>query len=82
MTVHPPEIDEANAVAINFLRSPKQGRKLGNSFYLIAYDFGGGTIDTSVLQVRFADADGVLRTRYIGLGGLSHFGGDEVTPRS
>jgi hypothetical protein len=70
------EIDEANAVAIELLTS---GEKLPEGkFHLVAYDFGGGTIDTSVLEVTSADVRRPI-TRYIGIGGRHEFGGDEVT---
>ncbi len=79
VTVHRPEIDEANAVAIALLDSPEFPEGLGETFHIVAYDFGGGTIDTSVLEVSHDHADDILRTRYVGLGGLKDFGGDEVT---
>lgn len=78
----PPDIDEANAVALNVLHSLQLRGKLisDRPFTLVAYDFGGGTIDTSVLVVRLDEAaDTPLTTRYVGIGGTSDFGGDEVT---
>jgi hypothetical protein len=78
----PPDIDEANAVALNVLHSLQLRGKLisDRPFTLVAYDFGGGTIDTSVLVVRLDEsADPPLTTRYIGIGGTNDFGGDEVT---
>jgi hypothetical protein len=74
--VLPPLIDEANAVALNLLTA-QHGRKLPERFFLIAYDFGGGTVDTSVLEVSFRG--GRLATRYVGIGGRPDFGGDDVT---
>jgi hypothetical protein len=73
--VLPPEIDEANAVAINLVTT-KQDQPWPQEFYLIAYDFGGGTVDTSVIQFTFGREP---RTRYVGIGGRSDFGGDDVT---
>lgn len=78
----PPDIDEANAVALNVLHAMQLRGKLvsGRPFTLVAYDFGGGTIDTSVLRVSLDEtADPQLTTRYLGIGGTSDFGGDEVT---
>ena len=75
VVVRPPEIDEANAVAIDLLTS---GETLPAHFHLIAYDFGGGTVDTCVLEVAGADIRS-LRTSYVGIGGRRDFGGDEVT---
>ncbi|MCE9564365.1 MAG: hypothetical protein K8U57_20200 [Planctomycetes bacterium] len=80
--ISPPDIDEANAVALNVLHSLQLQNKLitDRLFTLVAYDFGGGTIDTSVLIVRLDEtADPPLTTRYLGIGGTNDFGGDEVT---
>jgi hypothetical protein len=75
--VREPEIDEANAVALNLLTSRKDHAL--KEFYLVAYDFGGGTVDTSVLRVRFLEKTRELCTNYIGIGGRGDFGGDDVT---
>src|SRR5262249_20865111 len=80
VTVHEPRIDEANAVAIHLLTSPwiEDKTDLRNTFYLVAYDLGGGTVDTCVLEVeRMAGAE--VKTRYIGVGGREDFGGDDAT---
>ena len=80
----PPDIDEANAVMLNVLQRLRLDDKLSadRTFTLVAYDFGGGTIDTSVLQVRLdSSADPPLTTRYLGIGGTGDFGGDEVNAR-
>jgi hypothetical protein len=77
VVVREPEIDEANAVALNLLTARKnQDQK---EFYLVAYDFGGGTVDTSVLHVRFLEKTRELCTDYVGIGGRGDFGGDDVT---
>jgi hypothetical protein len=76
--VLPPEIDEANAVALQVLTAPREA-PLPPSFHLVAYDFGGGTVDTALLHVEFAPASRKLATRYLGIGGRSDFGGDDVT---
>jgi hypothetical protein len=78
VTVLPPQIDEANAVALHLITSA-HGRALPDTFYLIAYDFGGGTVDTSVLEVYLPEDPGAVRTRYVGIGGRGDFGGDDVT---
>jgi Hsp70 protein len=72
--VLPPVIDEANAVALHFVTSE---RDLPEHFHLIAFDFGGGTVDTAVLEVRFAN--GKFTTTHFGIGGCSDLGGDDVT---
>jgi hypothetical protein len=78
--VEPPEIDEANAVAIQLLTCGwTEGKEeLRDQFYLIAYDFGGGTVDTCILEVT-REEGAEVRTRYVGIGGREDFGGDEVT---
>lgn len=79
VTILPPTIDEANAVAINLIASEHGREDLPETFRLIAYDFGGGTVDTSVLEVYLPQDTTAVQTRYIGLGGRGDFGGDEVT---
>jgi hypothetical protein len=79
VTIPPPTIDEANAVAINLITSEHGREDLPETFHLVAYDFGGGTVDTSVLEVYLPQDTTAVRTRYIGLGGRGDFGGDDVT---
>jgi hypothetical protein len=79
VTILPPTIDEANAVAINLITSEHDREDLPENFYLVAYDFGGGTVDTSVLEVRLPPDMTRASTHYIGLGGRGDFGGDDVT---
>jgi hypothetical protein len=79
VTILPPTIDEANAVAINLITSEHDREDLPEKFYLVAYDFGGGTVDTSVLEVHLPQDMTEASTRYIGLGGRGDFGGDDVT---
>ncbi len=79
ITILPPTIDEANAVAINLITSDHGQEHLPETFYLVAYDFGGGTVDTSVLKVYLPEDASKMRTEYIGLGGRGDFGGDDVT---
>ncbi len=74
--VLPPDVDEANAVALHLVTCGGIA-DLPPHFHLIAYDFGGGTVDTSVLEVRFVD--GRLATRHVGIGGRGDLGGDDVT---
>jgi hypothetical protein len=79
VTVLPPTIDEANAVALNLITSEHGRADLPETFHLVAYDFGGGTVDTSVLEVYLPHDMTAVRTRYLGLGGRGDFGGDDVT---
>ena len=79
VAVLPPLVDEATAVALNFITSDHGRAHLAETFYLVAYDFGGGTVDTAVLEVHLPSGGGCLSTRYVGLGGRSDFGGDDVT---
>ncbi len=81
VSVHEPRIDEANAVAIHLLTSSwiEDKKDLREKFYLVAYDFGGGTVDTCVLEVVREHGRADVRTRYIGVGGREDFGGDDAT---
>jgi hypothetical protein len=79
VSVLPPRLDEANAVALNLLTSAHGREDLPETFYLIAYDFGGGTVDTSALEVYLPHDVSALRTRFVGIGGRNDFGGDDVT---
>ena len=77
-----PRIDEANACVLNLLDELNRDGKLGEKVELVvaAYDFGGGTIDTSIVRVIYDSAsDAPLQTSYIGVGGNAEFGGDDVT---
>ncbi len=84
--IMPPRLDEATACALSALRAlwsqPASGETGGidleKGAVVIAYDFGGGTVDTVVLDVVLTPAD-ELQTRLIGVGGRPDFGGDDIT---
>jgi len=83
--VLPPRLDEATAVAFSALRrlwsvepDTPGWIDLEKGAVVVAYDFGGGTVDTVVLEVALT-ADEELQTRLIGVGGRPDFGGDDIT---
>lgn len=83
------ELDEASAVALDFLFDRKSRKefiepKVGQgdtSIVIGSFDFGGGTVDTALLRVTFTGPLGIgkIETRFVDFGGDSHLGGDNVT---
>jgi len=65
-------IDEATASALDFIPDHP-----GN-YYLLDYDFGGGTIDIAYLEVNFQDSKKIF-IDFIDIDGVSDFGGDDIT---
>lgn len=80
-------LDEANAAAFNFIYENllEEFRSLDISekqTYLLSYDFGGGTTDVSLLDVKISrDEQGkiYINTDLKGVTGDLYFGGDNVT---
>ena len=80
-------IDEANAVATGFVLSNPQNAtevaELGiESFVVVSFDFGGGSLDTATLRFQVDNPGGAVpsyTSEYLGIGGQSDFGGDNVT---
>jgi molecular chaperone DnaK (HSP70) len=83
------KIDQANAVATGFVlgneqielqQSPLDPPKV--EFVVASVDFGGGSLDTALLRFRVENPDDAIPTyssEYLGIGGQSDFGGDNVT---
>lgn len=80
--------DEASAVAVEFVHDAERYRakiephlKADRTFLVASYDFGGGSIDTALLEFTYAGQDKWLRFRskHLSLGGDERFGGDNVT---
>ncbi len=78
ISVYEPKVDEANAVALQIL-SMGYTKQFNRPFTVLAYDFGGGTIDTSIVLIEKDNDTFELKSTYLGIGGLGNFGGDEVT---
>lgn len=82
-------IDEANAVATGFVLDNEQYEHqadvvedLNNGFVIASFDFGGGSLDTALLRFRIENPDHGIpaySSAYLGIGGRSDFGGDNVT---
>ncbi len=82
-------IDEANAVATGFVLDFVQRGEYfteelerRSSFIVASCDFGGGSFDTALLRFRVLDPDAAIpeySSEYLGIGGLTDFGGDNVT---
>ena len=80
-------IDEANAVATGFvLGNPQDSSDFADlgvePFVVVSFDFGGGSLDTAILLFRVENPDSAIASyasEYLGIGGQSDFGGDNVT---
>lgn len=71
-------IDEASAGALGYIYQRKRKRRKENDSYtLLVYDFGGGTIDIVLSQVTVSD--GQIKVEPLSWGGNTKFGGDNVT---
>lgn len=71
-------LDESTAASLHFLRS-RGGRADG---HLLTFDFGGGTIDITLLKITTSAAEGgelIIRPQPLGVTGDPKFGGDNVT---
>jgi len=70
--INPIFLDEATAGALNYIHD-HQGK-----YNLIVYDFGGGTIDITCLDVQYVPNQ-EIKIEVKDAGGLNNFGGDDVT---
>ncbi len=71
-------IDEASAASIGYIGNylDKNGT-LPNDYRILVYDFGGGTIDIALSQVK--NTNDVFTIEPLSLGGNRNYGGDDVT---
>ncbi|MCX8039643.1 MAG: Hsp70 family protein [Planctomycetota bacterium] len=80
-------LDETNAAAFNYIYGQlmDEFRRFSvqqAAHRLLSYDFGGGTVDVSLLDVELSRDSGgriTIRTRMLGVTGDRYFGGDIVT---
>ncbi len=80
-------LDETSAAAFNYiygtlLEEFRRFATLRKDYQLLVYDFGGGTVDISLVDVEMSrDEKGKLHitTELKGLSGESYYGGDNVT---
>lgn len=68
-------MDEPVGAAVDYLSVA--GPELGDNFHVLVYDFGGGTLDVSIIHFRFSE--GRPRIRVIASKGDTAFGGDDLT---
>lgn len=68
--------DEASAIALDHLHRGPAAHK-NSAEILVIYDFGGGTIDSAVLQI--LESGSSRKTELLGSSGNSRFGGDNIT---
>jgi hypothetical protein len=81
------QLDEANSATFNHIAGPMldhffEFAKKEEETYILTFDFGGGTIDVSLMRVRFEQTDDDrtrIMTELIGVTGEAFYGGDNVT---
>jgi hypothetical protein len=81
------QIDEANAATFNYIAGPMldhffEFAKKEEEVYILTFDFGGGTIDVSLIRVLFQQTEDDrtrIQTELIGITGEAFYGGDNVT---
>ncbi|MDB4897840.1 MAG: molecular chaperone DnaK [Firmicutes bacterium] len=72
-------MDEPVGAAVDYLTNlpDEQAEALGNNFHTLVYDFGGGTLDISIIRHEF---DGFTRSlKVVASKGDNAFGGDDLT---
>ena len=71
-------LDEATAAALEYVfERNKQNKGKPESYYILVYDFGGGTTDIALLLVHVEE--GKLRIKHTDSGGDRGLGGDDIT---
>jgi hypothetical protein len=91
-TCEEPGIDEASAVILGFMLDPRilkndirpRLNELERPLVIASIDVGGGTIDTALIRIRIDGPPEQIdfarfASEYLGFGGDSQFGGDNVT---
>jgi molecular chaperone DnaK (HSP70) len=81
------QIDEANAASFNYVAGPmlaqfKELARNQDQGHLLTLDFGGGTIDVSLLKACFERSEDdrtTVKTELLGITGEAFFGGDNMT---
>jgi predicted nucleic acid-binding Zn-ribbon protein len=81
------DLDETNAAAFNYIYGPmldefRRFQSTKKEVMLLSFDFGGGTIDISLIDVVIRLEDNVkivIETAVKGLTGELYYGGDNVT---
>ncbi len=81
------DLDETNAAAFNYIYGPmldefRRFQSTDKKCTLLSFDFGGGTIDVSLIDVSIHVEDNVkivIETKVKGLTGDLYYGGDNVT---
>jgi molecular chaperone DnaK (HSP70) len=81
------DLDETNAAAFNYIYGPmldefRRFQSTEKECTLLSFDFGGGTIDISLIDVHIRLEDNVkiiIKTEVKGLTGELYYGGDNVT---
>jgi len=68
-------MDEPVGAALDYLAT--SGQRAGDSPYTLVYDFGGGTLDISIIH--FHGVGGVQRLDVLATKGDTAFGGDDLT---
>jgi molecular chaperone DnaK (HSP70) len=73
-------IDEASAASIGYIGHHLEKYKtLPNNYRMLVYDFGGGTIDIALSQVKSNSSGFTIEP--LSLGGNRKYGGDDVTQK-
>lgn len=80
--------DEANAVTLDYFNQALANNSIlvlkaifPSPSYILTFDFGGGTLDITVIQldIREAGATHEVQTQVIGVAGARHFAGDNIS---
>jgi molecular chaperone DnaK len=74
---HPTVLDEALAVALYYQRRRAETRPAaGDAERVLVFDFGGGTLDCGLIEIRYANQKTTFET--LATYGDSHLGGEDI----
>ncbi|MDT5268221.1 MAG: molecular chaperone DnaK [Acidobacteriota bacterium] len=74
---HPTVLDEALAVALYYQRKRAEARPAtGDAERVLVFDFGGGTLDCGLIEIRYANQKTTFET--LATYGDSHLGGEDI----